>query len=79
VNYVISLKNYVRIWPDRLPIFIWNLINNSVLMKVLFIQHRYPDTFWSIKQALGFISKKAVYPPMRLMTVSAMPFEICTR
>ena len=41
-------------------------------MKVLFIQHRYPDTFWSLRHALRFISKKAVYPPLGLMTVSAM-------
>jgi radical SAM superfamily enzyme YgiQ (UPF0313 family) len=41
-------------------------------MKVLFIQPGYPDTFWSLKHALKFISKKAVYPPLGLMTVSAM-------
>jgi len=41
-------------------------------MKALFIQPRYPDTFWSLKHALKFISKKAVYPPLGLMTVSAM-------
>ena len=41
-------------------------------MKVLFIQPRYPDTFWSLRHALRFISKKAVYPPLGLMTVSAM-------
>lgn len=41
-------------------------------MRVLFIQPRYPDTFWSLRHALRFISKKAVYPPLGLMTVSAM-------
>jgi len=42
------------------------------LVKALFIQPRYPDTFWSLRYALRFISKKAVYPPLGLMTVSAM-------
>jgi predicted protein tyrosine phosphatase len=41
-------------------------------MKALFIQPSYPDTFWSLRHALKFISKKAVYPPLGLMTVSAM-------
>jgi radical SAM superfamily enzyme YgiQ (UPF0313 family) len=44
-------------------------------MKVLFIQPKYPDTFWSLRHALRFISKKAVYPPLGLMTVSAMTPE----
>jgi len=41
-------------------------------MNVLFIQPKYPNTFWSLKHALRFISKKAVYPPLGLMTISAM-------
>lgn len=48
-------------------------------MKVLFIQPRYPDTFWSLRHALRFISKKAVYPPLGLMTVSAMTPESWTK
>ncbi len=32
----------------------------------------YPDTFWSFKHALRFISKKASYPPLGLLTVAAM-------
>ena len=41
-------------------------------MKVLLVYPRYPDTFWSFKHALGFISKKAAYPPLGLLTVAAM-------
>ncbi|MBN1118585.1 MAG: DUF4070 domain-containing protein [Bacteroidales bacterium] len=41
-------------------------------MKVLFIYPRYPDTYWSFKHALKFISKKAAVPPLGLITVSAM-------
>ncbi len=41
-------------------------------MKVLLIYPEYPDTFWSYKHALKFVSKKAAYPPLGLITVSAM-------
>jgi radical SAM superfamily enzyme YgiQ (UPF0313 family) len=33
---------------------------------------QYPDTFWSFKHALKFISKKSSYPPLGLLTVAAM-------
>jgi len=41
-------------------------------MKVLFVYPKYPDTFWSFKHALRFISKKALHPPLGLLTVAAM-------
>jgi radical SAM superfamily enzyme YgiQ (UPF0313 family) len=41
-------------------------------MKVLLVYPKYPDTFWSFTYALKFISKKAVYPPLGLLTVAAM-------
>jgi radical SAM superfamily enzyme YgiQ (UPF0313 family) len=41
-------------------------------MKILFVYPEYPDTFWSFKHALKFISKKAVHPPLGLLTVAAM-------
>jgi radical SAM superfamily enzyme YgiQ (UPF0313 family) len=41
-------------------------------MKVLFVNPKYPDTYWSFKHALMFISKKAAYPPLGLLTVAAM-------
>jgi radical SAM superfamily enzyme YgiQ (UPF0313 family) len=41
-------------------------------MKILFIYPRYPDTFWSFRHALKFISKKASFPPLGLLTVAAM-------
>ena len=41
-------------------------------MKILHVYPKYPETFWSFKYALNFISKKAVYPPLGLMTVAAM-------
>jgi radical SAM superfamily enzyme YgiQ (UPF0313 family) len=41
-------------------------------MKILFVYPRYPDTFWSFRHALKFISKKANFPPLGLLTVAAM-------
>jgi radical SAM superfamily enzyme YgiQ (UPF0313 family) len=41
-------------------------------MKILFVYPRYPDTFWSFKHALRFVSKKAAYPPLGALTVAAL-------
>ena len=41
-------------------------------MKILLIYPKYPDTFWSFKYALKFISKKAAFPPLGLLTVAAL-------
>ncbi|MFC2044944.1 B12-binding domain-containing radical SAM protein [Chloroflexota bacterium] len=41
-------------------------------MKILLVYPKYPDTFWSFKHALKFASKKAVSPPLGLLTVAAM-------
>lgn len=40
----------------------------------------YPDTFWSFKHALKFVSKKASFPPLGLLTVaSILPKDWCKR
>jgi len=40
----------------------------------------YPDTFWSFKHALKFVSKKASFPPLGLLTVAAMlPEDWCKK
>jgi len=41
-------------------------------VKILLVYPQYPDTFWSFKHALKFISKKASFPPLGLLTVAAM-------
>ncbi len=41
-------------------------------MRVLLVYPRSPDTFWSLRQTLKVISKKAAFPPLGLLTVSAM-------
>ena len=41
-------------------------------MNVLLVYPKYPDTFWSFKHVLKFVSKKAAFPPLGLLTVSSM-------
>jgi len=41
-------------------------------MNILLISPRTPDTFWSFRHALRFVSKKASMPPLGLLTVAAM-------
>ncbi|HBG28429.1 MAG: B12-binding domain-containing radical SAM protein [Planctomycetes bacterium GWF2_41_51] len=41
-------------------------------MKILLINPEVPNTFWSLKNALKFVSKKALLPPLGLLTVAAM-------
>lgn len=41
-------------------------------MNILLVYPQYPDTYWSFRHALRFISKKAAVPPLGLLTVSAM-------
>jgi radical SAM superfamily enzyme YgiQ (UPF0313 family) len=41
-------------------------------MNILLINPKTPDTYWSFNHALRFISKKALNPPLGLITVAAM-------
>jgi radical SAM superfamily enzyme YgiQ (UPF0313 family) len=41
-------------------------------MKILLVNPEVPNTFWSLKSALKFVSKKALLPPLGLLTVAAM-------
>ena len=45
---------------------------NSNAVKILLVYPKFPETFWSFKHALKFISKKAVNPPLGLLTVASM-------
>jgi radical SAM superfamily enzyme YgiQ (UPF0313 family) len=41
-------------------------------MNALLIYPEFPDTFWSFKNALKFVGKRAAQPPLGLMTVAAL-------
>jgi len=41
-------------------------------MKILLVQPKFPETFWSFKYALEFVDKKVCNPPLGLLTVAAM-------
>lgn len=42
------------------------------MVNVLLVYPKYPDTFWSFKHVLKFVSRKAAFPPLGLLTVAAM-------
>src|SRR5438034_68109 len=41
-------------------------------MKVLLVYPEFPDTYWSFRHALSFEGKRSAFPPLGLLTVSAM-------
>jgi len=41
-------------------------------LNILLVYPCYPETFWSFRHALKFISKKAAFPPLGLLTVAAL-------
>jgi radical SAM superfamily enzyme YgiQ (UPF0313 family) len=45
---------------------------NKILMKILLVYPQYPPTFWSFKSIMKLVGKKASFPPLGLLTVSAL-------
>ena len=41
-------------------------------MRILLVYPRFPDTYWSFRHALKFEGKQAAFPPLGLLTISAM-------
>ena len=41
-------------------------------MKILLVYPEFPETFWSYKKALKFVSKKSGTPPLGLLTAAAL-------
>ncbi|MGH9160757.1 MAG: B12-binding domain-containing radical SAM protein, partial [Vicinamibacteraceae bacterium] len=41
-------------------------------VKVLFVYPEFPDTYWSFRHALRFYGKRSAFPPLGLLTVSAL-------
>ena len=45
---------------------------DQLQMKILMLYPKYPNTFWSFKKVLNYIKKKAVFPPLGLLTIGSM-------
>src|SRR5437016_7732129 len=41
-------------------------------MKILLVNPEFPDTYWSFRHALPFEGKRSAFPPLGLLTVSAL-------
>src|SRR5256714_6885059 len=41
-------------------------------MRALLVSPEFPDTYWSFRHALPFEGKRSSFPPLGLLTVSAM-------
>src|SRR5689334_21669895 len=48
------------------------LKTRSDSMKILLIYPEFPDTYWSFRHALVFEGKQSAFPPLGLLTVSAL-------
>ena len=51
----------------------------NVVMNILLVYPKYPDTYWSFKHAMKFISKKASTMPLGLITVASILPEKWTK
>lgn len=47
-------------------------VSPAAQMNILLVYPKYPDTFWSFRHILKYVSKKATFPPLGLLTVAAM-------
>ena len=43
-----------------------------IRVNILLVYPRNPDSFWSFKHVLNFVSRKSAFPPLGLLTVAAM-------
>ncbi len=50
----------------------WRRQKHILRMNILLVYPEFPDSFWSFKHALPFISKRAAHPPLGLLTVASM-------
>src|SRR5580765_465839 len=41
-------------------------------MKILLVYPEFPETYWSFRHALSFEGKRSAFPPLGLMTISAL-------
>src|SRR5947209_14123668 len=48
------------------------MVAQGEVMKVLLVNPEFPDTYWSFRHALPFEGKRCAFPPLGLLTVSAL-------
>ena len=48
-------------------------------MKTLLVYPEFPDTYWSFRHALSFEGKRSAFPPLGLLTISAMLPDVWER
>src|SRR5947209_1859235 len=48
------------------------MLAQGEVMKVLLVNPEFPDTYWSFRHALPFEGKRCAFPPLGLLTVSAL-------
>ena len=41
-------------------------------MKILLVYPEFPETYWSFRHALSFEGKRSAFPPLGLLTISAL-------
>jgi radical SAM superfamily enzyme YgiQ (UPF0313 family) len=49
-----------------------NLSTSDLAQKTLLVYPKFPDTYWSFRHALWFEGKRSAFPPLGLMTISAL-------
>src|ERR1051326_2912596 len=77
VRYLFTLRR----WRERVSDF-YNKLKSTIahegrrarrtFMKALLIYPEFPDTYWSFRHALKFEGRRSAFPPLGLLTVSAM-------
>ena len=63
-----DLSNSIK----HLYLLVINKKNVKKKMKILFVYPEYPDTFWSYSEILKFIDRKAIFPPLGILTIASM-------
>ena len=48
-------------------------------MRILLVNPKFPETYWSFRHALPFEGKRSVFPPLGLLTVSSLLPHDCER
>jgi radical SAM superfamily enzyme YgiQ (UPF0313 family) len=55
-----------------MEVYLMSLSTNGFAQKTLLVYPEFPDTYWSFRHALRFEGKRSAFPPLGLMTISAL-------